>query len=158
MKNNKGFSLVEIVIAIAIATMFFLSIYELLLFANKVTHTGLRKIEAIHFAQEGIEAVRMVRDSGWTNNISTLTDETTYYLSLVGDHWELTALVPPLINSVFTRTVVLQAVNRDANDDISAIGTADLKTKKVVVGVSWQERGINHSVSLETYITNFLAN
>lgn len=156
--NKKGFGIVEIMIAVAIAIVFFLTVYELILFSTKVTFTGLRRVEATQLAQEGIEAVRTMRNNGWTANIASLANSTTYYLLISGDEWTLTATPQPAINGIFTRTVTLHEVLRDANDDIAVAGTADTKTKRLVVSVSWDERGNTKNIDLETYITDFLAN
>ena len=158
MLNKKGFSLVEAVVAIAIAVMFFLSVYEIILFSSKITSTGMRKVEATYLAQEGIEAVRVIRNNSWADGIAILTDGANYYLVLSGNQWTLTATPQALINGIFARTVVLSAVNGDANDDISASGTPDTKTKKVTVNVAWTERGTNYSTNIQTYLTDFLSN
>ena len=159
-KNKKiGFSLVEIVIAIAISVMFFLAIYEMILFATKITANSLRRVEAVNFAQEGIEAVRTIRDKSWTTNLAGIANDTNYYLLISGGKWTLTQTAQPFLNTMFTRTIKFYAVNRDVNGNIVASGgTADIKTKKVVSTVSWTERGQSYNVSLETYMTNFLDN
>ena len=83
MKNKvSGFSLVEIVLAIAIAVMVFLAIYEMILFANKITANSLRRVEALNFGQEGIEAVRTIRDKSWSTNLSGVAIDTNYYLAI----------------------------------------------------------------------------
>ena len=157
-KNNSGFSIVEVVIAIAIALMLFSSIYSIIFFSNQTMHRALRKTEAVQFAQEGIEIVRTIKNVSWTDDIATLTSGTVYYPVLVGDLWTLSTISQPLINGTFTRTISIYAVNRDANDDIAVVGTDDPKTKRVVVTVSWVEKSVTNSVVLETYLTNFLNN
>lgn len=158
-KNKSGFSLVEIMVAVAIATVFFLSIYEMIIFANKITANSLRRVEAVNFAQEGIEAVRTIRDSGWAANIAAVANDTNYYLTISGGKWTITQAPVPLLNAIFTRTIKFYGVNRDVNGNIIAVGgVADPKTKRVVSNVFWTERGQVYNVSLETYITNFLDN
>lgn len=157
-KSGAGFSIVEVVVAIAIGLMFFSSIYGIIFFANKSMHRGLSRTEAIQFAQEGIEIVRTIKNNNWTDNIATLTSATTYYPYISDGAWALTTTPQPLINGMFTRTITIFSVNRDANDDIAVVGTDNPKTKRVVVNVSWVERGITDSVSLQAYMTNFLNN
>lgn len=156
-KNKKGFSLVEVVVALSVAVFFFLAIYELILFANRATLFGIHRVEAMQVAKEGMEAVRTIRDAGWTDNISTL--DGVYYLQLSGDHWILTTTAQPAINDLYTRTVTITAVNRDGNDDIvSVAGTADPNTKQVAVNVSWNERDSAKNMTLNAYMANILSN
>ena len=159
LKDHKGFGMVEIIVAVALMTMFFLAIYEIILFSNKIIASNLRKIEATHFAQEALEAVRLIRDDGWSANISPLANEADYYLSLVGAEWILTTTTQLALNGVFDRTIIFRQVERDVNGDIVATGgTVDTKTRQVSANVSWKELGVDKSIKLETYITNLLSN
>lgn len=159
MKKKLGFSLVEIVVAISIAVMFFLAIYEMILFASKITANNLRRVEAVNFAQEGIEAIRTIRDNSWSANLSGIASDTNYYLAISGGKWTISQTPAPFLDNIFTRTIKFYGVNRDGSGNIvTSGGTADAKTKKVVSTVSWTERGQSYNVSLETYITNFLSN
>lgn len=159
-KNKvSGFSLVEVVLAVAIAVMFFLAIYEMILFANKITANSLRRVEALNFAQEGIEAVRTIRDKSWSVNLAGVVSDTNYYLAISEGKWTISQIPEPLLNNIFARVIKFYGVNRDVNGNIvMSGGTADVKTKKVVSNVSWTEKGQSYTVSLETYITNFLDN
>ena len=158
MKKKSGFSIVEVMVAISIAVMFFLAIYEMILFSNKITANSLRRVEAVNFAQEGVEAIRTIRDNSWSTNLAGVVNDTNYYLAILGGKWTISQTTAPLLNNIFTRTIKFYGVNRDVDGNISVSGTADSKTKKVVSTVSWTERGQSYNVSLETYITNFLSN
>jgi prepilin-type N-terminal cleavage/methylation domain-containing protein len=160
INNKKGFSMIEVVIAIGIAVMFFLAIYEFILFSNKATLSGLRRVEATHLAQEAVEAVRTVRNNtGWDAGISPLISGDTYSLSLSGGSWVITDVPSPLINDVFARTITFYDVMRDpVTSDISETGDIDERTRKIVVTISWNEKGTVYNEYLETYITDFLDN
>lgn len=145
----------DTLIAIAMIALVFISTYEIFIISTQASYTRAKKIEAAQLAQEGIEAVRTLRNNSWTDNIASLTNGTTYYLEFSANEWTLTTSPPNLINALYTRTIILTAVNRDANDNISPTGTLDPDTKKITVTVSWPEKGENKSISLETYITNF---
>ena len=155
---KKGFGLIEIIVAIAIASMVFFSIYELIAAATRLISDNAKKTEAVFVAEEGLEAVLSIRNNGWSAGIAPLAAETAYYPTLEGSTWTLSATNPGPVQSVFTRTVTFHTVYRDANDDISANGTADLNTRRVTVRVTWNQRGQIRSVELETYLTNFLDN
>ena len=156
--RKEGFGLVEIIIAIAIASMVFFGIYELIAAATRLISDNAKKTEAVLVAEEGLEAVLSIRNNGWSAGIAPLAAETAYYPALEGSTWTLSATNPGPVQNVFTRTVTFHVVYRDANDNISPTGTVDPNTRRVTVRVTWNQRGQTRSVELETYLTNFLDN
>jgi len=155
--SNKGFGLIETVIGISIAVLVALAVGQVSIIALRASAEKNDKIEAINLAKEGIEIVRNIRDDGWTANISGLSFGTTYYTATSSNQWILTTTNPGLLNGKYARTVVLDNVMRDFNDDIIASGgTDDPGTKKVTVTVSWTSSGNPKSLSLEAYIANIL--
>jgi prepilin-type N-terminal cleavage/methylation domain-containing protein len=153
-----GFTLIEVMIAsalVATVTISFLS------FAQRglgLSSRSLRQVQATLLLEEGAEAVKTIRDANWTN-ISGLTLNNTYYLSYntSTNVWSLSTTLND-IDGVFTRTVVVDSVNRDSNDDIVASGgTTDTGTKKVTVTVSWYSaEGLNTKV-LTLYIADIFS-
>jgi len=130
-----------------------------LIYSRGVTFQVARTTEATSFAEESIEVVRVLRDENWTTNIAALTSGTTYYPVISTDKWTLTTTNPGVINNLYTRTVVVEDVGRDANHDIlSSGGTPDDNTKKVTSTITWTENGRNKQVVLEAYVTNILGN
>ncbi|MBI5912907.1 hypothetical protein HY839_00510 [Candidatus Azambacteria bacterium] len=154
---EKGVGMLEIVIAVSIISAAFFSVVQVSAFTLKVMQGRNDKARALAYAQEGIEAVRNMRDGGWTANISGLTFGATYYLTTSGSQWALTGTNPGMLGSKFTRTIVLANVSRDINDNIATSGgTDDPKTKKVTTTVSWGSPA--KSIQLVTYITDILKN
>lgn len=155
-----GFTLVEIVIGIGMLTIFFLAnsmYYQQVL---EVSEQTTKHIQSGFLIEEGIEAVKLLRDRGWTPYIASLTTGTTYYLSWNGAMW-VSTLTPQLIENTFTRSFVISSVERDVNDDIvSTGGVVDPNTRKVVVSVSWTPKnGAATSTKFaETYIMNLFNN
>lgn len=158
MKKNRGVALIEILVVIAIIGIAVFSLYELLVLSRATTSRDLRASQARYLAQEGLEAVRTIRDQSWSENIEPLSAGTTYYATLSGSTWALTTTNPGPIENLFTRTIVFHTVNRDANGNISESGSSDPDTRQVTSSVNWLDRGSNRSVSFSTYITNFLDN
>ncbi|MEK7520391.1 MAG: hypothetical protein AAB581_04095 [Patescibacteria group bacterium] len=157
MKQEEGVGLVEIVIAVGVIAATFFAIAQVGILAMNGARDRNEKVRALAFAQEGIEAVRTIRDATWSGNIATLSFGSTYYATTSSDHWILTASNPGLLDGTFTRTVVVDNVARDINDDIVVVGgTDDLGTKKVTVTVSWGSP--QKSVQLLAYLTNILKN
>lgn len=155
--SEKGVGLIELILAIAIISGSFFAIAQVSIAAIKASRDRTDKAAALALAQEGIEAVRNIRDGSWMNNITTLTFGSTYYLTTSGGAWVLTGTNPGLIANKFTRTIVIDNVSRDINDVIVASGgTDDTGTKKVTATTSW---GVPiKNIQLITYITDVLRN
>jgi Tfp pilus assembly protein PilV len=156
LKPRAGFSLLEIFITIAIAVILIPGAYAMMSASIRLTTTSLHDVEAAFLSDEGAEAVRMIRNEGWTANIANKIYGTTYYPVLSGSSWSLTTANPGLINNRYTRTVVFASVSRDVNGDIvSSGGTLDPDTRQITVTTSWSERGHAKSVVVQAYITNY---
>lgn len=144
--------------AIAVFAIFFVSIYQALLFYNKSMKGAVKKVTAIYLAQEGIEAVRSLRNKSWDTNIITLNEAITYYPILAGGEWTLSTTNPGPIDGVYSRTVVVDKVFRNGLDDIDTAGSEDTNTKKLQVKIAWNEPAGSKEIIVETYLTNFLDN
>ena len=153
--TQKGIVLIEVVIVVAILLM----VATGLIFANVVyIKTGsftLSSTKATLLAQEGVEAVKYIRTSGWDSNIDSLTTGTTYYLAFEPSAWSATS-TEEVIDGKFFRSFVLDNVDRDSDSDIASSGTLDSNTKKLTVSVSWVGMTGTTTKQIETYITNFL--
>ena len=160
---QKGTGLAEILVAVSIFSI----VLGFLVTASNLYLGGsgesLRNAEGAYLAQEGIEAVKTIRDANWSN-ISSLTAGTNYYLyfdtsSSTNNVWKATTTVSSL--SPFARTFKVSAVNRDSNGNIVTTGgSLDANTEKVVVSVSWKSELGNvigtTTKTLSTYIANIL--
>ena len=156
--NNKGFSLIEILIVIAIISLTLTNLLGLTSFSLKITSLIRQNQLANNLAQETMEEVRNFRDgTSWDiNGLGTLTTSTDYYPQKYDTpfKWQLVPGVETI--NGFVRKVVFEDVRRDGNDDIIIVGgNQDSNTKKITVTVSWEERGKNHQIALTTYLTNW---
>ena len=155
--TQRGFGLVEIIVASAVIVSSLLGIISFFIFSQSVMLRTIRNTEATALAEQAMEAVRKLRDDGWSANVATLTAGTTYYPTISSNKWTL-ATTNPAPSSFYTTTVVLSNVNRDSNSNIAATGATDPNTKKAVATVSWRGGAATKTVVLTTYITNFLGN
>lgn len=154
--NNKGIGIIEIIVVVAIAGIALFGISGISSYALGVMNDRKALLEAEYLAEEGMEAVRSVRDESWTANIAALAMAVNYYPVIFGSKWTLSATNPGLINGRYARRAVFENVNRDGSDNIvSSGGTLDSNTKKVTVYVSWTEKNGNKEISLITYLTNW---
>lgn len=156
---KSGSGMVEILVAIFI---FSIVLGSLITASNQyLTGAGdnLKYAKAAYIAEEGVEAVKIIRDTSWAT-ITALSNNTNYYLywntsSSTNNTWYATT-TSSLVDSSFTRTFQLEAVYRDSNGRIQSSGTLDTNTKKVTVTISWSAKAATTTKSLSTYITNII--
>ncbi len=152
VKDNKGFSIVEIVVACSIMLFSMFAVMALAQKSVQLSRFSLQQTEASFLLEEGAEAMRLIRDNNWTT-ISNLTAGTNYYLTFSGGTWNLGTNV--VTDGVFTRKVVIATVNRNSSDDIATSGTLDANTKKATVSVSWLlPNGTTSTKSVSLYLAN----
>lgn len=150
-KSTQAFGLIEIVIVAAIMGATLTGFLQASILTIRLLRTEQQNLEATMLAQEGMEAVRLVRDESWTNNIVPLANGAMYYPVVVNNKWVMSTNNPGLFNNRYTRQVVLAEVFRNGTDDIAPSGTMDGGTRKVTITVSWEGK----QVQLVTYLTNF---
>lgn len=152
---TKGVSLIEVVIAVSIisaATLYVAKAYGSFVAASA---DNVARVQATFLLDEGVEAIKTIRGEKWTNIAST-TNYIPYYLTWQVDRWKATT-TPVVVDGIFYRKMVFEAVNRDVNFNIltsTSSGTVDLGTKKVNLSVSWNEKGSTSTRSITMYIFN----
>ncbi len=155
-----GFSLVEVIVGASIITVAIVAILNAYGYLIRAELSSTKLVKATYLLEEGVEAIRYLRDKGWTSNIASLSTSTNYYLYLstangTGD-WQATT-TKQIFDGSFVRTVTFGSVYRNTTllQEISATGTLDTNTRKITVTVSWP--GISGSTTtkrLSTYLTN----
>lgn len=157
-RSSAGFSLVEVLVASAIISASLLGIITL---ANKsllISRQSLSTYQASNLLEEGAEAVRTLRDGGWSN-ISGLSAGTTYYpvFSTSTNTWSLATSSSSV--GAFTRSVTVGSVSRDnsTQDIVSSGGTNDTGTKLVTVTVTWTDTGTTFTKTLKLYLSDILS-
>lgn len=159
MKNfnrnlNPGLTLVEVLIAASIILVFLLALFGVHNLYLKTAFSNGEVIKAAGLAEEGLEAMRFLRNSSWDTNIASLALDTDYNLVFDAGSWQaVTSNI--LIDNLFERKVRLSAVYRDASGEIvSSGGTLDPDTVLVVSTVSWPSGGATTTKTISTYLTN----
>ena len=151
---EKGLGMVEIIIVIAVILVAFTAILQLLQFEAQTERLRREELRAYALVTEYLEAVRAVRDDGWTN-ISGLSTSVDYYAQISSGAWEITTIDPGPTDS-YSRWFVIDSVNRDLNDDIvSTGGTLDLDTLRVTAHIEWESAGTTTARDITTYLTNW---
>jgi len=147
-----GFTIVEVLIACVIITTTTIALMSATSKGIELSNRALRQGQASMLMEEGVEAVKSIRDTNWIT-ISNLTLDTNYYLSF-SSAWILGITPVVQIDEIFTRKVVFSAVNRDSNDDIAVSGTLDTGIKRVNVIVEWSTPSGINSKSITFYLAN----
>lgn len=85
--DKRGFTLTEVMIGIMVLTVAIVSATNLLVGLIRSNKSAVDHLKAYYFAQEGVEAVRNIRDGNWMNNKEWDFDEGTYVVFLQEDGW-----------------------------------------------------------------------
>lgn len=156
--RSKAFVLVEALVASGICAAVIAGALAAFLLATEAGSSNGKAVEANYLADEGIEAVRLLRDGSYSTNIAPLTSGTTYYLGFSSNAWHATT-TNAYVDGTFERSFVLGDVYRDASANITLSGgTLDSNTKKVTVTVSWSSGNGTSSRSLSAYLSNLFSN
>lgn len=135
--NKLGFSLVEVLLAGAIFGLLITALVGAFLYGQEATALAGNRARALLLAEEGLEAVRSIRDAGYAN----LADG-NYGLAVTGNQWTFSGIQD--VSDIFTRQV--------------NIASADSKRKSVISQVTWQQNPQRTgSVTLVSRLTNWIA-
>jgi len=134
--KQKGFSVIELLIAIAIFVLFTASISVLMFSGEDLNRLNMKSYRALLYAQEGLEAVRTMRDGTWQNLSSG-----DHGLDLMENEWIFSG-TSDVIDNTYRRTITLTAINEDKYEVLSKI--------------NWfNNYGEEKEISLKTYLTNW---
>ncbi|NTU69948.1 hypothetical protein HGB13_03975, partial [bacterium] len=138
---NKGFSSIEVLLAASVFVAVVSVFVGAIIFGTQSQKTAGQYNQASLLAEETFEAVRNIRDSGFTNLPSV---DGTYYLSSLGNQWSLVSTPEAAING-FTRSVT--------------VTTVDATTKSIVVNISFAPSAYRtKTLSYTSKITNWISN
>ena len=136
-KAPSGFSLVEVLLAVAVFSLLVTALVGGLIFGEQSTALAGARSRAAILAEEGLEAVRNIRDENYSN----LTDG-TYGLAISANQWALSGASDT--TDVFTRTINISSV--------------DTKRKLVTSTITWQQNPQRTgTVVLTTYLSAWRA-
>jgi Tfp pilus assembly protein PilV len=162
-ESRGGFSIVDVVVAVAIITFALAGLMTVAQASLRIVGDATERLKASFLLEEGVEALKRMRDRDWTNLSSLLTDGTNYGFQWNGSEW-ISQGTPDVTDGRFTRMFKLETVYRDAGTkDImdpcdaacqSANGPADADVRKATVTVSWPGRRGTMTKNLKTYILN----
>lgn len=137
LKGNGGFSLIEVLLAIAVFAMLATGLAGALVYGEASVAAASQRSQATALADEAMQVVKNFSDASF----NTLTDG-TYGLDVQTNRWILTS--QPDTTSGFTRSVT--------------ISTVDQNRKEVTATVTWNQIGARPgSLTLDEELTNWQA-
>jgi len=153
LKLNAGQSILEVIVAMAIFSLIGAAMVTMVLGGFAGLEQGGEHTQAEALAQEGIEAVRSIRDGAWNENIYSTSSVATS-----SGQWVFSGEGTTETIGQFTRTISFNDVCRDSSNDITTCpgSYTDVQSKEVVVSVDWEIRsGVTNSVQRIGYLTNW---
>lgn len=132
----QGFAAVELLLAATLFGFISVAIIGAIIYGRQATAGSGRYERAIFLAEEGIEAVRNIKDSGFSN----LSDG-TYGLSQANSRWILVSNTD--VTGIYSRQIT--------------ISTVDSSRKTIASKVSWTAGSVARSTQLDTRLTNWRA-
>ena len=133
--KNKGFTFVEIIVALGLAAIMLPALGRALSFSIRVASQGEKFSQAYNLAQQDMESMYAQKSQNW----SGFTGST-------------------IVTSPYTRVITVSSVQRCGVKPTWTIctsgGVSDPDTKKITVVVSWAEVGGPQQITLTSYVTN----
>lgn len=154
---QKGFGIIEVVVGSAIIlSVVLVSSFAFTKFIQG-SRSALDSLKANYCLEEGVEALKFLRDQSYSKNIATLSAGTKYYLVWNGS-WA-TSTSGTLYDGKFERYVSADPVYRDPQGHIvTSGGTLDDQTKKISANVLWNSGNGTTSRNISFYLVNIFSN
>src|SRR3989338_6413329 len=152
VKNTKGFSLVEIILAVALFGLFATALIGLLMDSYGSNFQAEEKDKATLSAQEGLEAVFSIRRQAWN-----LLENGNHGLDNASGYWQFSGTADSLDDGKYTRVINISDTCRSGGSIVNCpSGTVDLHTKKVTSTVTYTAiNRVENQVELTAYLTTW---
>lgn len=160
LNHNKGFIFLEILIAIALISIVFITLLGIGFLSLNISSSIKIANQADSLAKEEFEALRAFRDgTTWASGLGTVSfgSSNPYYLvidnSVNPPKWNIQSGTETV--GIFTRSIVFDKVSRDpATQDIESVYSSandDPDTIKATITISW----LNKNSNVVAYFTNW---
>ncbi len=159
LNGEKGQSLVELLIGVAIVTIIMSSIVGAVVLVVRSNLQSAAARSAAGLGEELMNDVRSVAEGKWSNlyGLDPKGPSTTYRVSPSGTPPVLTIVSGSedmSVNSTtYTRFFSVENVDRDSAGSIALGGTEDPSTQKITITVKWQVNGQTAELKTAEYFT-----
>lgn len=155
MMNKRGYTLIEVMLSIAIISLVFPiligSVSNLLKSQTASKHYN----QAVLIAQDALEIAYNLLQTDFGNFPESCND---CYLRRAGNSWEWETGTGPNISTRFTRKIEIAQLYRNLDDELTDTpGTLEPSARRIKVTVSWDERGQSQEISLGADFVNWEA-
>ncbi|MCK5080835.1 MAG: hypothetical protein KAQ63_01615 [Candidatus Moranbacteria bacterium] len=131
----KGFSLVEVLLAGAVFALFITVFVGVYIYGQESVRLSGNRNRAIVLAEEGLEAARNIRDSGFDNLMAG-----SHGLGVTGENWDFVDSQDSV--DIYERQILVNDINQN--------------TKEIISTVTWQQNlQRTGEVSLSSLLTNW---
>jgi len=124
-----GFTILELIVAIFVMTVGVLGAYAVVQQIIVYNSISSSRLTAAYLAQEGIELVRNIRDTNWLDPVNPLWDD------------GISNKIENNLLQKYTRETAVTSITSDS--------------LKVVVEISWTEKGQTHTVTVQENLYNW---
>ena len=125
----------EALLAVAVGALFVIALGSAYLYGEETAALAGNRERAVLLAEEGLEAVRNMRDNGFGN-----VSDGTHGLAIVSNQWTFSGIEDS--TGAFTRHIIISSI--------------DAKRKSITAEVEWQQNAQRTGlVSLSTQLTNW---
>jgi len=163
--SKKGFSIIEVVVCLAIITVGILGVLSLFTQTIRSGEVSINQEIATNLAQEGIEVIRNKRDSNWLKRDIDWNDkinETGYYKvnckkteeNVKCEIENSSGIFEPLYlmeNKIYTHKTDQPTIFKRK----IAIDNTGEDVLKIISTVQWAERGSDYSVTMQDDLYNW---
>lgn len=154
LSQKKGISIVEVIIASAIISLFMIGVSDTYSNFLKLSIENTYKTQAVFLLDEGSEAMKVMRSYAWSD-ISSSTANTYYYLIWSNNRWYATTTVN-IVDDMFIRKYTVEDVYRDPNtlNVVYNGGTLDNNSKIINMEVEWNYKNSTTTKKTSFYLFN----
>lgn len=155
MKFKSGQSLIELLLAVSLASILLPALLTGLVASRQGKVQQDQRIKAVQILQETQEAIRSIREKGWSN----LTTSGTYHPVISGSSWSL-ASGSDIVGD-YTRQIAITDVYRDTTTKqiVTSGGFLDPSTKRADITITWNipyASSLSSTVYLSRYLDNLV--
>lgn len=152
-----GFGIIETLVAMGIFTIVASTAATTVLHSFSANRLGDQETEATLFAQEGIEAVRSIKNQGWNAFVSSAVAHNCASgcgLDSLSGSWAFSSGSDT--SETFTRTITISNVYRTGADIIEGGATLDQDVKKITSTVTWNfSPSRSNTTKVVTYLSHW---